>query len=118
MLYEVSAENMAWAAGLFEGEGSIILDKGEGRRLYATPRMQMNTTDEDVALRIQKILGGRVSPCPQKPPRKHQWRWAIQGYEVVTYLHSQFSPWLGHRRNQRFREVIAACDEVRASLVK
>jgi hypothetical protein len=58
-------EEVAWAAGLFEGEGCLTITSGQ-------PVMRLNSTDEDAPQRFYEIVGaGKVyGPYPRKPPRK------------------------------------------------
>jgi hypothetical protein len=109
---------IAWAAGLFEGEGSIILEarkiERHHTRQYKTVRLSLNSTDKDVVAHFHEMLGGTMRLQPQKPPRKDQWKWVLYGYEPAKALFMRFEPWLGMRRTQRFREVLAECAEARA----
>jgi hypothetical protein len=50
-----SAEEIAWAAGLFEGEGSITRF---GRPGKFDLRVSLNMTDEDVVRRFDAIVDG------------------------------------------------------------
>src|SRR5436305_996962 len=55
---ETFREELAWAAGLFEGEGSIgIFHVGGG---YYYPQLVVNMTDEDVLQTWAGIFGARL----------------------------------------------------------
>lgn len=98
-------EEFAWAAGLFEGEGSITL--------APRPRLQMKMADEDVVRRFGEILGvgkvyGPYGPYGYDPPNRLQkkpvWMWVCEGRaagEVVEVLR----PWLSPRRLAQARNV-------------
>ena len=111
-------EQIAWFAGYFEGEGSVVtsLKTGE-RRVYASVRLQANSTDEDALERVQEIMGGRIHYAPQAPPRKPQWSWHLHSYENVTYAFEKMQPWLSRRRKDQFVEAIRKCDAVREPLL-
>lgn len=110
-------EEMAWLAGIFEGEGSIILENRSGPREYATPRLQVNMVDRDVIEHLQAIAGGRVNrQKAQTPDRQDQWRWTLQGFLPVSYVLDRIWPWLHSRRRTRCEEVMAKCKAVRASI--
>ncbi len=93
--------DLAWAAGLLEGEGCFhtTLDR---------PRISVNMTDEDVLLRLQKVLGcGRLSgPHTYGLGHKPVWRYDLsrqdQVYAVTAAVYSQ----LGERRRAKARELI------------
>jgi hypothetical protein len=60
-----SAEEIAWAAGLFEGEGSITRF---GRSGKFDLRVSLNMTDEDVVRRFDAIVDrGKVSMGRTRP---------------------------------------------------
>ena len=125
-LKRATPEEIAWAAGLFEGEGSVYMDrsatnKAGALRAYASPRMKLNSTDKDVIERMQEVCGGRVIFESQEArriktgrPRKDQWCWVLQGYESVVFAYELMKPWLKERRRARFEEVFAECNEIRS----
>jgi len=99
-----SREEIAWAAGIFEGEGCIHLHSpgtspGTKRRAELTVAMK----DRDVIERLQAILGGWVNPNAYRD--MNVWREA--GFERVQADIAMMWPWLGSRRRQRAKEVLA-----------
>jgi len=95
---------LAWAAGLFEGEGSFKLWNGR----YTT--MVLSMTDKDVVERFARIVevGTIRRRTPQQEGWKEQWVWNISAHEHVRDLTTQFLPFLGERRAARAREVLEA----------
>jgi hypothetical protein len=94
--------NIAWAAGLFEGEGSISIDKRND-----VPALHMSMTDKDVVERFAEIVGvGSITHRPYEPPLKEQWAWQASGTNAVNVL-NELLPWLGARRRARAEEVLA-----------
>jgi hypothetical protein len=98
------AEEIAWAAGVFEGEGCVSSD---GSRVIL--RVQM--TDFDVMLRFASIMGfGRLyGPYEQRNAkdghiRKPFWAWVAYGDAALGALELILS-WLGNRRLERVYEV-------------
>lgn len=87
----------AWAAGLFEGEGSVI---------NAAGRLSVKMTDEDVVRRLHSIVGGRVyGPYSYDTQvdgsvRKPAWMWVSDGADPGAILR-RWWPWLGARRRER-----------------
>jgi hypothetical protein len=97
---------LAWAAGLIEGDGSIVLAP-EG------PRLQVRLTDQDVLEHLRNVLGGSVyGPYRQKElrtvgwdyPRKQFWIWALTGPRVERAC-QLIEPWLGQRRRARLEQL-------------
>lgn len=101
---------IAWAAGIIEGEGCISLLRSEGaRRNYVS--LQVNMTDEDVVEKLYNIF--KVGTfAPWHPPshkntgRKPQFRWRVSGRPAEEVLW-RIAPHLGKRRLAKFAEVLA-----------
>jgi hypothetical protein len=94
----------AWAAGLFEGEGSF------GLRRNGTVLLSLGSTDKDVIERFRGVVGvGRISSQPpgRNHRRKRLWRVdVIQVGEVLRVIEIVY-PWLGTRRRARADEAVA-----------
>jgi hypothetical protein len=106
-MQERTAEDIAWAAGLFEGEGSLWTAGRTGIRA------SVSMTDRDVVERFCAIVGsGRVRPLPPRQPHHTpQYRWEIARVEQVRELIALFRPWLGDRRRLRADELLAHARE-------
>jgi hypothetical protein len=103
----VDTAEIAWLAGLFEGEGSISIAKNGGTRL--TIRM----TDRDIIEKVDAIFPcTRIQTVTPKPARgytnqpKTQYAWRISDPERVREILVLILPWLGKRRSDRAREVL------------
>lgn len=110
---EQKNSDIAWAAGLFEGEGSMYpyRDSKTGR-LY--PRLDLASTDEDVVRRFSRIVDGRAVYGPiQRGEKKPFWRWQATGGPAKKAL-ALFAPYLGERRTARMHEVLALCATAQA----
>jgi hypothetical protein len=98
----ISARELAWAAGLFEGEGSIWLSKNE------KTRMSLTMTDEDsvrrfaAAVRVGNISGPRLP----KGGRKEVWQWNAGKFEHVQAVVAFLWYGLGVRRRAKCIEVL------------
>tara|TARA_R100000234_G_C4833456_1_gene107915 strand:+ start:138 stop:476 length:339 start_codon:yes stop_codon:yes gene_type:complete len=101
--------DVAWAAGLFEGEGCITDDKKKYRRL------QLSMTDEDVMEKFVRIVNyGRLNGpyIPGKPGfrrAKHKpfWYWSVGRRSEVLRILKMFIPYFGQRRSQKAIEAIS-----------
>ena len=77
--------NLAYIAGLFDGEGSVYYKKLKQKR-HNRPgkpvhnvwsiRMEIAMTDYSVLVWLTEVLGcGKLNPRKVKPGKKKQWRW-------------------------------------------
>lgn len=94
--------NLAWAAGIFEGEGTVFTRVGTG-----SPILQINMTDLDVLESVRDILGGKIygpylrTNAFQKKPR---WDWCQSGEEAHETV-QRLLPYLGTRRQAQVAAV-------------
>jgi hypothetical protein len=95
----VTPIDVAWLAGLVEGEGNISVN---GRSL--TIRIKM--TDHDVILRAAGLLEGKIYPTPVPDGQKPQWLTQVKGSLAAAWAMTLY-PWLGIRRRQQVRDGLA-----------
>ena len=90
------SSELAWAIGLFEGEGCIYL-RNNKPQVHLFVRM----TDLDVLERLQALWGGTIKSCtPSKNPNdKPVWRWALYKKEAVKNILIDILPHLSARRS-------------------
>lgn len=100
----------AWAAGLFEGEGSISLSKG------GAVRLKLGMTDHDVVLRFAEVVGGG-SVYHREEMRQVHWKactyWETQKLALVQKIMERLLPYLGSRRTARWEEVMSYRESLR-----
>lgn len=99
-------EELAWAAGFFEGEGCFFLHKqrnGRIRRGTAT----LSNTDFDVLKRFHTIIGvGKIYKVNMKNSKyKQAWQWRLSAREQFDYFASLVEPYLGKRRLEKLNEI-------------
>lgn len=105
----MSEAEIAWAAGLFEGEGCITISTGRGG--YQQPRLKLNMIDGEIVDRFHAVVG-RGRTCPERPRRPNhqpQTCWYTGKRADVRYVLELLLPWLGERRSKRASEVLALC---------
>lgn len=110
--------DIAWAAGLFEGEGTWIVrpPKGNGN---ATAVVALQMRDRDVVERFASIMGCGKITCERRSERnpKHSdmWRWTTAKRADVRRITELLVPYLGQRRAERARDVLvaASCVDLR-----
>lgn len=96
---DTQTPEVAWLAGLFEGEGNISIAKNGGTRL--TIRM----TDRDVINRVDAMFPSTgIQIVIPKPVRagysqpKTQYAWRISNPDTVREILTLLLPWFGGRR--------------------
>lgn len=102
---------VAWAAGLFEGEGCFYVknDSRPGRKPRPVAALKM--TDEDVVklflatVRYGTVSGPHKSLSRDGRTHKPVWTWRCTGDDVLA-VYDLLLPWLGERRRHRGMEVL------------
>src|SRR5687767_4712413 len=121
-------EQLAWAAGFFDGEGCVTSSEARSRR----PMMFITQHDPRVLRRFRQVVGfGKVyGPYRSGSRRAHRgsksvferllrkpavyvptfrWVWKTNGgYQDVEAIARMLSPWLGVRKKQDARRVLRA----------
>lgn len=94
--------DVAWAAGLFEGEGCWIA-RPPGNSFSCSARLAMK--DEDIVRRFRDVVGfGSVG---QKTYEPFLWSWdAGANFQAFQALGAMFWPWLGERRRARWTGIM------------
>lgn len=99
-------KSIAWAAGLFEGEGYVGLTRRQCN-------ISISSTDLDVLEKFHKVVGvGSVFQCKQVEGHKTFWRWKAGTRAAVAHLFELFSPYLCYRRTQTFKDVLSRATPV------
>lgn len=101
----VSVQETAWAAGLFEGEGSIYV-----RRIPpAYVQLTIVSTDRDVLARFAEIAGAGLVrlAVPATADHKAQYRWHTARRADAARILGELRPWFGERRGARADEALA-----------
>jgi hypothetical protein len=102
---QVRKSDVAWAAGLFEGEGCLPRNQGTiGAPHYPSAALAMS--DEDVVRAFRGIVNMGSVYQERHPASKTMYRWKINGFEKTQALIGMFWPWLGSRRRDRATEML------------
>jgi len=109
---------LAWAAGLFEGEGSIYSCpmRYNSRTGRIGIRLELHMTDEDVVRRFGEIVGIGTVRGPYRSGGddrfRPRWKWRASGAAAVKFLtESGILDLLGERRRGRAEAILAALEE-------
>lgn len=104
-------DDIAWVAGLFEGEGCFSILKQRNGVHY--PKAVISMTDADIIARFHTIVGfGRVTIKHRRPNTPEHYKllseWRAHSFEDAQQLIAMLWPWLGERRKARAKEILAA----------
>ena len=97
--------NLAYFAGILDGEGSFFKEKNRGKHYYPTISCEM--TDKDVILALKKYF--KVGNVNEFPPRKKHWktsyRWRVRGASAIEIL-KVIKKYLSIRRKEKVKFLI------------
>jgi hypothetical protein len=108
-----NVEDIAWVAGVFEGEGTI---RPRRTATHYGAQVSIRMDDEDVIRRIHTILGfGNVYQLAEH--RKSgktvmQYNWQVAAAQDVRQFLTLVMPYLGQRRHLAAEEALANCELV------
>ena len=102
-------ERIAWAGGLYDGEGSAGSYE-RGKRPDGSPRfhpqVSLAMTDEDSVLRFQEIVGVGKVGWETRPPHKPLYRWKVSSFEEAQAVAALLWPFVCKRRQGQFRQML------------
>lgn len=111
-------ENLLWAAGLFEAEGSVFLD-----RRHNLPHIEVTMADHDVVESFAAAIGfeGSINFTHRShnlnkdgTPHKDLWRVSASGTSAVRYL-SGLAPYLRDGRKIAIGKALTQIDTFRVA---
>src|SRR4051794_40726680 len=108
-----TTDQIAFAAGLFEGEGCIDFRSNGSSSDKKYPRLSMRMTDGDTMHRFRDIVDAGVvsgphnAKTPSGESAKGFYQWHILNKNDVHRILMDFSPWLGSRRRKKADEAFA-----------
>jgi hypothetical protein len=91
---------IAWAAGIIEGEGCI------GWVTRTSVSVNVSMTDEDVIRRLHAVLGVGGVTAHDRSPHKTQYRWSVRNRDGAEFVLRAIRPWMGQRRGVRIDEAL------------
>lgn len=106
---ERTPTGIAWCAGFYEGEGTVIY----GANHTGPLRIKISSTDRDVLDHMATLSGVGSVSGPYEPNgfgKKLFFQWAANGHEAVGLLRDML-PLLGERRSARALEKIALWEQ-------
>ena len=113
---QVNARELAWAAGLFEGEGCISVDPPSGRNKKPSIWLHLGMTDVDPVDRFHAAVGGMGHRSLERRGQKGQkdlHRWTCYKFEHCQAIIAMLWFGLGERRRAKAAAVLTAYAEAR-----
>jgi hypothetical protein len=108
----MDTNELAWASGLFDGEGCISIGRNRGS-LMAYPNMTMAMQDQDAVLRFHAAVG--VGTVGVRPPhgtnQRALYTWRADSFENTQAVIALLWYGLNARRKARAREVLTLARE-------
>ena len=107
---------LAWAAGLFEGEGCISVSR-RGDRPSPAWVLVLGMTDEDAVRAFHCIVGVGTVYCRKEIPNhcRAMWIWRCGSRNDIAYVLASFLPFLNKRRTAKAREALNEIAELQKS---
>lgn len=115
--YPLSREELAWAAGFFDGEGTAVAytrenAKGVRYRAFTMAVSQAgNETTPEVLSRFLRAVGG-IGAIYQSSPYKHtvkwqrRWQWQSGNFETVQAVTAMLWPWLSGPKKEQLSNAL------------
>lgn len=101
---------IAWLAGLLEGEGSFILYSWKGRPKYHCPRIQLTMTDKDVIEKVSNLLSTTLyGPYKYGVSKKETYQIQVNGKAAIPIL-EKILPYMGERRSIKIKGLLTYKD--------
>lgn len=103
-------ENLAWAAGIIEGEGTISGRFGtQSRKRDRGLVIKLKMADQDVIERFHQVIGFGQVTGPYRPDgigSKPLWVWQTGSFEHVQAAIGLLWSWLHKRRREQARRAL------------
>lgn len=110
MQMDHSPLDVAWAAGLFEGEGCIT------PRAKTSGELVVGMTDLDVVERFHGIMGvGTITTEVRNPPHSTCYRWQVTNAADCTMVLNLLLPWLCNRRKAAAEALLERMEDCRGA---
>ncbi len=93
--------DLAWAAGIIDGEGCILLNIDKKRNVY-TPRIHVTNTDAKMLLKLKGMFGGNIYAARHKNDKAHwkpRWMWVVLSQHAITVV-ALLLPYLVTKKDQ------------------
>lgn len=97
--------DLAWAAGFFEGEGSIFLQRTKARNplhCYLYLRICVVQTERAQLEKFKRMFGGAIYSRTVRGNRKLCWYWNLQGEAALEAYEAMEPYFVGQHKREQF----------------
>lgn len=103
-----SDPEIAWAAGVLEGEGCFTLVRNSKAKGGRSAKIVLQMNDLDVITNVRKVfdLKGKIYRRPPRGNSKESWTWTVYRASDVKEILWYVLPWLGKRRKEKAKELL------------
>jgi hypothetical protein len=102
----LSIETLAYVAGLFDGEGSIVIGCSPGRTKQRNPsywlQVSITNTDKQLIDWLHDTFRGHIadnSHCPSRGKQRPCWAWRVTSKQAQSFL-QKILPYLRTKKPQ------------------
>lgn len=96
--------DISWAAGLFEGEGSIV--NFLNKHGYYSRSLSLGMVDEDVVAKFVNVVGAGSYRRRTQSGRRDMFVWKIGKWVEIERVLKMFLPYFGERRSKAALELL------------
>lgn len=110
-------EELAWFAGLFEGEGWISVSyrhnasRTKRKPYYLMIRMSIKMTDLDTLEKVHALFGGGLASTKVPDNRKPCWTWTLGDKIKCSTLGHLMFPYMSRRRQLKLCSMFDAIND-------
>ena len=109
----MTTEELAWLAGLLEGEGCFDLRCASRRKHLFYPRIRVYMNDRDIIERVAALIhrgvGSSHTPSMKASGANRRYGTAVEGRHAVALMRALY-PMLGERRRAKIDELLEGDD--------
>jgi hypothetical protein len=108
---KLTEAEIAWLAGLLEGEGCFGVKGPNPSNAHRYPYVVVRMTDRDVVERVATLMGGNVVTRSHTPSMRSRGEQPIYRYWLVgsraLHVMRLLRPWMGERRTAKVDALLA-----------
>lgn len=103
----IGIKNIAWLAGLLEGEGTFRMWRNAGSAYKGSISLALQMSDRDIVARAAELLGVKIwgPHGPYGQSKLQTWQCAAMGSKAAGWMMTLY-PLMGSRRKLKFNELL------------
>lgn len=105
MFENTDVGDIAWVAGLFEGEGCITISRNNNPTNNLYPRIWLAMVDKDIIARLDIIVGAGTIYTSYLKSGKREYKWGLHSKPEIIEFIATVWPYLGERRRAKAIEL-------------